>query len=67
MCVAGRNKQQYYVDNKQTKDEYQKKYDDEHKEQILKRMRIYNKLKREKKKIELLNINSINNGVQEIV
>jgi hypothetical protein len=27
-CVAGRTKKQYYVDNKQTKDEYQKKYDD---------------------------------------
>ena len=65
-CVAGRTKQQYYIDNKQTKDEYQKEYDEKHKEQIKNRMKIYNKLKREKKKLELLNINN-NNGNQEIV
>ena len=65
-CVAGRTKQQYYIDNKQTKDEYQKEYDDKHREQIKNRMKIYNKLKREKKKLELLNINN-NNGNQEVI
>ena len=64
--VAGRTEKQYYIDNKQTKDEYQKEYDDKHREQIKNRMKIYNKLKREKKKLELLNINN-NNGNQEIV
>ncbi len=57
-CVAGRTDKQYYIDNKQTKDEYQKKYDSEHREQIKNRMKIYNKLYRENKKLALLNINN---------
>ena len=66
-CVAGRTVKQYYIDNKQTKDEYQKQYDEKHKEQIKNRMKIYNKLKRDKKKLELLNINNNNNGFQEVI
>jgi hypothetical protein len=61
-CVAGRTDKQYYIDNKQTKDDYQKKYDSEHKEQIKNRMKLY----RQKKKLALLNNNN-NNGVQEII
>ena len=47
--VAGRTDKQYYIDKKEIKDEYQKKYDNEHKEQISKRMKVYNKLYRDKK------------------
>ena len=65
-CIAGRTDKQYYLDKKQILDEYQKQYDANHKEQISKRMKIYNKLYREKKKLALLNINN-NNGIQEII
>ena len=61
-CVAGRTEKQYYIDKKEILDEYQKKYDSEHKEQIKNRMKLY----RQKKKLALLNNNN-NNGVQEII
>ena len=65
-CIAGRTDKQYYLDKKEILDEYQKQYDANHKEQISKRMKIYNKLYREKKKLALLNINN-NNGIQEVI
>ena len=56
---------QYYADNHNKLIEYQKQYDDAHKEQIKNRMKVYSKLYREKKKAQLININN-NNGVQQI-
>ena len=56
----------YYADNHNKLIEYQKQYDDAHKEQIKNRMKVYSKLYRAKKKLMLLNNN--NNAInQEIV
>ena len=62
-CVAGRTYKQYYIDNKQTKDEYQRKYDSEHKEKISLRMKQYY----QNKKTQTNNINNNNAINPEII
>ena len=56
---------QYYADNHNKLIEYQKQYDDAHKEQIKNRMKVYSKLYRENKK--RIQLNNNNNGNQQIV
>ena len=48
--IPGRTMKQYYIDKKQKLDEYQKKYDAEHKEQIKNRKKIYDRQRNLKKK-----------------
>ncbi len=49
--IPNRTMKQYYLDKKEILDDYQKQYDANHKEQISKRKKIYNKLYRAKKKL----------------